>query len=848
MKNSIKRIFALLLSAAMLAACLAMPAAAEVDLGLTWPGSSWPEGTPPKWAQEATAEEQAATIAAFNTEYQRQLDMGYTLGTNSFGGGAVRIGAWSNIVGVQCEGDNNSNIGDPWGMGRKWAIMIAPFPGMAFSVKGQISKQVAPSQSALSNQLEWTDPATGKTMLYQTFDAVTVMLNTDGSNLTYPNYTAGNYLEDDVKEKFQYAYSSSAWLNESFGKPYNPGHCVGNNPITEKSVIYQEFFGNESSGASPEASRGLDKAYGISYIAMDKDGDAAYLITDEMFNAWREKFWTLNSDGSYNKFGITGAPIANQFTENGIIYQEFKNGVICYNTATGEISDLVSNDTSIHGEDFDYTGYIKDGNKHYYLVPENVDITSFAPGFTVAESASISPAADEKQDFTNPVTYTVTAESGRSEAHTVAIYSEKNVTAADRAAAKAVSDLLEQIPVVIYRNTMEKAESAKSEYDKLTFMQKLLVRNAKAMQGLDERIAEIKKSPIKVACVGDSITEGVGARPDTPEGKSTYGYPGQLQNMLGDAYKVGNYGTSGSNVRTDKGYVYMHSGFYPGSLSFNPDIVIIALGTNDAGNLGAWDNTALEQFEADYRTLVQSYLDLDSKPIVMCALPTHSWNTGSGQYDGRNNNNITWTMPVIKKVAEEKNVRMLDMWSWSEGKLGYFPDGLHPGNDGYTLMAQEYQKYVLEAAETVSDISLDGIELNGEAFDNFKSDIYNYTVVVDDLNKLPEIAAKYAEADGKTVTVSQPTAENPTALVTVQSKAGMFGNAYTVRFVLPSEAFIKGDVDGNGVVNVSDIMTLKNLIMSSSWTEDQLKRGDIDDNKTLNVSDMLSIKSIIMEG
>ena len=58
--------------------------------------------------------------------------------------------------------------------------------------------------------------------------------------------------------------------------------------------------------------------------------------------------------------------------------------------------------------------------------------------------------------------------------------------------------------------------------------------------------------------------------------------------------------------------------------------------------------------------------------------------------------------------------------------------------------------------------------------------------------------------------------------------------------------FILGDVDGNNVVNVSDIMTLKNLIMNNSWTEDQLKRGDIDNNKTLNVSDMLSIKNIIM--
>ena len=59
---------------------------------------------------------------------------------------------------------------------------------------------------------------------------------------------------------------------------------------------------------------------------------------------------------------------------------------------------------------------------------------------------------------------------------------------------------------------------------------------------------------------------------------------------------------------------------------------------------------------------------------------------------------------------------------------------------------------------------------------------------------------------------------------------------------------VKGDVDGNGVVNVSDIMTLKNLIMNSSWTPEQLKAGDMNNDGTLTVGDMLSIKSIIMAG
>lgn len=57
---------------------------------------------------------------------------------------------------------------------------------------------------------------------------------------------------------------------------------------------------------------------------------------------------------------------------------------------------------------------------------------------------------------------------------------------------------------------------------------------------------------------------------------------------------------------------------------------------------------------------------------------------------------------------------------------------------------------------------------------------------------------------------------------------------------------LKGDVDMNGRVNVSDIMTLKSLIMNNSWTEEQLESGDLNGDGTLTVGDMLSIKNIIM--
>lgn len=47
--------------------------------------------------------------------------------------------------------------------------------------------------------------------------------------------------------------------------------------------------------------------------------------------------------------------------------------------------------------------------------------------------------------------------------------------------------------------------------------------------------------PVRIACIGDSITEGAGAEP----GKF---YPSQLQELLGEKWKVQNFGVSGRKM------------------------------------------------------------------------------------------------------------------------------------------------------------------------------------------------------------------------------------------------------------------------------------------------------------
>src|SRR4051812_38761214 len=84
-------------------------------------------------------------------------------------------------------------------------------------------------------------------------------------------------------------------------------------------------------------------------------------------------------------------------------------------------------------------------------------------------------------------------------------------------------------------------------------------------------------NPVKVACVGDSITEGAGLT--TP---ATQSYPARLQQLLGTNYLVKNYGVGGRTLLKQGDFPYWKEPAFTNSHTFGPNIVIIQLGTNDS--------------------------------------------------------------------------------------------------------------------------------------------------------------------------------------------------------------------------------------------------------------------------
>ena len=205
---------------------------------------------------------------------------------------------------------------------------------------------------------------------------------------------------------------------------------------------------------------------------------------------------------------------------------------------------------------------------------------------------------------------------------------------------------------------------------------KILVVSAFAISSLRAAPIDPKKykEPVRVACIGDSITQGSGTKGNP--------YPKQLQELLGDEWKVGNFGVSGRTLLRKGDYPYWNEKAYQNALAFKPDVVIIMLGTNDTKPQN-WAHES--EFTTDYRDLVKSFLDLESKPRVFICRPCPV--IGKGNF-GIVEENIQKEIPRIDALAKELNLEVIDMHAALEKTPQLIPDRVHPNAAGAGEMAK----------------------------------------------------------------------------------------------------------------------------------------------------------------
>ncbi len=184
--------------------------------------------------------------------------------------------------------------------------------------------------------------------------------------------------------------------------------------------------------------------------------------------------------------------------------------------------------------------------------------------------------------------------------------------------------------------------------------------------------------PIRVACVGDSITYGFGINNRAKES-----YPAQLEVLLGDPWIVGNFGRNGATVLKKGRVPYWTTKSYKAALKFKPNVVIIKLGTNDSRpeNVG----THKVDFVPDYLELIRTFQNLEGNPTVWICYPVPIYTERKGMTDTVVKNEI---IPLITEVAARAGVEVIDLNRALSNKVELFFDGLHPNANGAKRIAQ----------------------------------------------------------------------------------------------------------------------------------------------------------------
>ncbi|MFC3416963.1 GDSL-type esterase/lipase family protein [Algoriphagus hitonicola] len=183
------------------------------------------------------------------------------------------------------------------------------------------------------------------------------------------------------------------------------------------------------------------------------------------------------------------------------------------------------------------------------------------------------------------------------------------------------------------------------------------------------------QNPIKIACVGNSITQGPGREhPDS--------YPLQLQEILGDAYEVKNFGVSGRTLLKKGDFPFWNEPQFGEVKEFAPDILVIMLGTNDSKPQN-WAYKA--DFRTDYLDMIAEFresMPADGKVYVVMPVPVTKDNFGITAEVMNNEQRM-----MIIDIAQSSGSELIDLYTPLMDKAELLPDGVHPNTEGLGIMA-----------------------------------------------------------------------------------------------------------------------------------------------------------------
>lgn len=183
-------------------------------------------------------------------------------------------------------------------------------------------------------------------------------------------------------------------------------------------------------------------------------------------------------------------------------------------------------------------------------------------------------------------------------------------------------------------------------------------------------------TPLRIMLAGDSLTLGYGS-------SDGLGYRRRLSERL-NAAGVSHIYTAraahGGTLTSIPGKIGLAEALPPTALAEQPDLIVIAIGTNDAAG-----GAPLGGFEQTYRAMVQTLVNQDPDVrvvVVQVGYSNQSW--ARWQVDPVNSAIIrTWWWTVRSPTDR---VIMAD---WTPVHPCRLYDGVHPHDDGYDDMADK---------------------------------------------------------------------------------------------------------------------------------------------------------------
>uniref|UniRef100_A0A6B2LJ45 SGNH hydrolase-type esterase domain-containing protein n=1 Tax=Arcella intermedia TaxID=1963864 RepID=A0A6B2LJ45_9EUKA len=172
-----------------------------------------------------------------------------------------------------------------------------------------------------------------------------------------------------------------------------------------------------------------------------------------------------------------------------------------------------------------------------------------------------------------------------------------------------------------------------------------------------------------------------------------------LTTYLTTKFDVLNRGLSGYNSKTALAFVKQ---VFEGISS--PHLITICFGANDC-NIGSCQYVSLEEYNLNMQQIVSSLREMYPNTHLVLITPPALDN--SKDIDGRTNEIAEKYANVVKTIAQERNLKCIDLWGEMQKEekwTDFLLDGLHLSREGNKFLFLKFQSPWKELCGDIQEI------------------------------------------------------------------------------------------------------------------------------------------------